>query len=320
MRTCGAITSILVSFAVFRAAIAAELVEMPADSQKGFEFPYLLFVPKQVEGGPPQYLLIETNNTGIPDDNLEVHRAAAVRAAKDSGVGNAVANHLGIPLLVPVFPRPKSIENVYTHMLDRDTILIREGPLRRIDLQLVAMAHDAKHRLADLGRPVSDKVLITGFSASGKFANHFTFLHPELVAAAAYGGLNGFIMVPLQEMRSERLEFPLGLSDYEQITGRPFDRATYSRIPQFAYMGEQDDNDAVLYDDGYPEPERSLIFKLFGRKMMPDRWEAVQAVYREQKLPVQFKTYSAIGHGTDRRINADVADFFRRVIQQPRKT
>lgn len=310
----------LICLAECMATTAAELIEVPADSQKGFEFPYVLFVPKEREGGPPQYLLVETNNTGTPNDDLDVHRAAAIHAAKESGVGNDVARRLGLPLLVPVFPRPKSMENVYTHSLDRDTILIHDGPLRRIDLQLIAMAEDAKHRLADLGRPVNDKLLMNGFSASGLFANRFTFLHPEVVAAAAYGGLNGFIMVPVEEMQSQRLEFPLGLADYKEISGHPFDRATYGRIPQFAYMGEKDDNDAVLYDDAYPEPERSLVFNLFGRKMMPDRWNAVQAIYGQQKLPIEFKTYPGIGHGTDGKIHGEVTDFFRRAVQQSPKT
>lgn len=314
----GRIISALLAWLTTSAATeAADLIEVPAAPMKGFEFPYVLFVPKQQEGGPPQYLLIEPNDTGVVDDNLEVHHAAATHAAKGSGVGYSVASHLGIPLLVPVFPRPKSMENVYTHSLDRDTILIREGSLRRIDLQLIAMAEDAKHRLADLGRPVKSKFLINGFSASGLFANRFTFLHPEVVAGAAYGGLNGFIMVPLEERQSRRLEFPLGLADYKEITGHSFDRATYSRIPQFAYMGELDDNDAVLYDDAYPEPERSLVFELFSRKMMPERWEAVQAVYRQQKLPVEFKTYVGIGHGTNGKIHTEVADFYRKAMPAP---
>jgi hypothetical protein len=65
-------------------------------------------------------------------------------------------------------------------------------------------------------------------------------------------------------------------------------------------MGEEDDNHAMIHDDAYPEPERSLVLDLFGRNMMPDRWEAVQAIYRQQKLPVEFKTYPGIGHGTNR--------------------
>ena len=305
------------------AAIAAEdtsVIEVPAAPERGYHHGYVLFVPKLVDGGPPQYLLVEPNNTGRPDDDIAAHHAAAVALARDSSVGNFVATRLGIPLLVPVFPRPSSIEDTYTHSLDRDTILIHEGPLARLDQQLIAMAEDARGRLAALGRPVNTKLLLNGFSASGLFANRFTFLHPHLVAAAAFGGLNGFIMVPAAEVAGHRLRFPLGLADFEEIAGHPFDRVAYSHVPQFAYMGEKDTNDAVLHDDAYPADQRAVIFDAFGRTMMPDRWNAVQEVYRQQKLPIEFKTYPGIPHGTNRAINSEVADFFRRVIEQPPKT
>jgi hypothetical protein len=50
---------------------------------------------------------------------------------------------------------------------------------------------------------------------------------------------------------------------------------------------------------------------------MPARWQAVQAVYANQKMPMQFKTYPGIGHGTNGKINNEVAEFFRGVIEKP---
>ena len=294
---------------------AGSLTEVPAVAEKGFHFPYLLFVPNPAVAKRYPYLLVEPNNTGRSSDDVEVHRSGAVALARDSSVGNFVAKALGIPLLVPVFPRPSSAGDVYTHALDRDTILIADGPLRRLDEQLLAMVEDAKPRLRAMGHPVKPKILINGFSASGKFANRFTFLHPQAVAAAAYGGVNGFIMLPVAELRSQALPFPLGLADFEKIAGRPFDRGAYERVPQFGYMGAEDKNDAVEYDDAYSEEERSLIFNLVGRKMMPDRWEAVQQVYADEKLPVRFRTYEGIPHGTNRAINTDVAEFFRSAVE-----
>ena len=122
-------------------------------------------------------------------------------------------------------------------------------------------------------------------------------------------------MLPVAELDSQALEFPLGLADFEKITGHPFDRVTYSAIPQFTYMGEKDENDAVVHHDAYSDEERALIFKLLGRTMMPDRWKAVEAVYQTQRLPVQFKTYAGIGHGTDGTINGEVAAFYRGMTQ-----
>jgi hypothetical protein len=293
-----------------------QLIEIPAAPDKGFHFPYLLFVPDSTEGERYDYLLVEPNNTGKPSDDPEVHRSAAAALARDSSVGNFVAKALRIPLLVPVFPRPSSTDDVYTHSLDRDTILISSGPLKRLDLQLLAMIADARPRLEEMKRPVGAKVLLNGFSASGLFVNRFAFLHPEAAAAVASGGINGFIMLPVAELKSRPLNFPLGTADFEKITGHPFDRSAYMSIPQFAYMGAEETNDAVVYDDAYSDEERTLIFELLGRKMMPDRWEAVQAVYQSEKVPIQFKTYPGIGHGTDGRINKEVAEFFRGVIEK----
>lgn len=143
----------------------------------------------------------------------------------------------------------------------------------------------------------------------------FTFLHPRDVVASAYGGLNCFIMLPVAELKTHALNFPLGLADIEKLAGRPFDRAGYQTIPQFAYMGENDTNDAVVHEDAYSIEERSLVFTLLAEKM-PERWKAVQAVYENEKLPVQFKTYPGIGHGTDGKINSEVAEFFRGAIEK----
>lgn len=293
-----------------------ELIEIPAAPEKGFNYPYLLFLPVSAEGKKYDYLLVEPNNTGRTSDDPEVHRSAATALARDSSVGNFVAKALRIPLLVPVFPRPSSTKDVYTHSIDRDTILISSGPLKRLDLQLVAMIADARPRLEAMKRPVRSKVLMNGFSASGLFSNRFALLHPEAVAAAAYGGINGFITLPVGELKSRPLNFPVGIGDLQDLTGHPFKRSDYLAIPQFGYMGADETNDAVVYPDAYSDEERTLIFELLGRKMMPDRWEAVQAVYQSEKVPIQFKTYSGIGHGTDGRINKEVAEFFRGVIEK----
>jgi hypothetical protein len=293
-----------------------ELIEIPAAPDKGFNFPYLLFLPDTPDGKQYDYLLVESNNTGRVSDDPQVHCAAAWALARESSVGNFVAKALRIPLLVPVFPRPASIKDVYTHSIDRDTILIDTGPLKRLDLQLLAMIADARPRLEAMKRPVRAKVLLNGFSASGLFANRFTLLHPEAVAAAAFGGINGFVTLPVEELKSRPLNFPVGIADLEKVTGRSFDRPAYLAIPQFGYMGAEETNDAVIYPDAYSDEERTLIFELLGRKMMPDRWEAVQAVYQSEKVPIQFKTYAGIGHGTDGRINKEVAEFFRGVMEK----
>ena len=153
------------------------------------------------------FLLVEPNNTGKLADDLAVHLAAA-RDLADKAIGGFVARELALPLLVPVFPRPEKEWELYTHQLDRDTLLVAAGPLQRLDLQLLAMIDDARARLASRGMNLPAKVLLTGFSASGSFVNRFTALHPERVQAAAAGGLNGNLILPLATLGGRELALP----------------------------------------------------------------------------------------------------------------
>ncbi len=281
----------------------------PAD---GFNFPYVLRMP----AAPVKdrtYLLVEPNNTGRISDDLNVHLEGAKKLS-GTGVGAYVAKRLDVPLLMPVFPRPETDWKIYTHLFDRDTMLIEDGPLRRVDLQLLAMVRHARARLRANGIPTHEKFLMSGFSASGSFSNRFTMLHPESVKAVAGGGLNALVMLPLASLDGETLPYPVGTADLRQLTGRGFNEKAWRQVPQLYYMGAKDDNDAVKFDDGYEESERQLIFKVLGETMQPDRWTKGQMIYGRSGANARFATYVDIGHGTNTKINEDVTAFFREVI------
>jgi hypothetical protein len=136
------------------------------------------------------------------------------------------------------------------------------------------------------------------------------------VRAAACGGVNGLLMVPVASIDDTRLRYPLGIADYDSIAGHPFDRDAWLAVPQFIYMGAMDENDAVAYDDGYSEAERATVHAVLGERMQPDRWQRCQEVYREAGANAALRTYPGIGHGTNRRINEEIAEFFRAVIEE----
>jgi hypothetical protein len=286
-----------------------ETVLIDADPAKGFHYPYLLRMPATPLKGETR-LLVEPNNTGLVSDDPDVHLDAA-RKLSQNALGAATSRRLNLPLLVPVFPRPKTGWEIYTHQLDRDSMLIESGPMRRLDLQLIAMIEDAQRRLRATGVRIPDGVLMTGFSASGTFTNRFTLLHPHRVRAAATGGLNGLLMVPAAAIGSVSLPYPIGTADVRTLTGRRVDVRAWRRVPQFIYMGELDDNDALHFDDGYNDDERGIVYTTLGERMQPDRWSRVQQIYREAGANVTFRTYEKIGHATDKRIADEVIDFFR---------
>ncbi len=293
---------------------ATTLVE--AAPEKGFHYPYLLVVPVPAPSGrsaPGGFLLVEPNNTGRVSDDFIVHLSAA-RELTENAIGGYVARELGLPLVVPVFPRPEKRWELYTHQLDRDTMLVADGLLRRLDLQLLAMIDDARARLAEQGWKLPEKVLLTGFSASGSFVNRFAALHPERLQAVAGGGLNGNLILPLATLGGRELPYPLGVADLATVGGRAFDAAAWKAVPQFFYMGALDDNDAVQFDDGYTAAEKAIVDAVIGARMQPDRWENCQRIYRDAGAAVEFRTYDGVGHFTTQKVNEEIRDFFRRQL------
>jgi hypothetical protein len=155
---------------------------------------------------------------------------------------------------------------------DRDTILGLDDEKIRIDDQLVNMIANEKSVLSSKERiTTKDKVLMIGFSASSRFTNRFALLHPELVQAVATGGINANPILPLEEIDSQKLIFPVGIGDAKEILGRNIDSEAYKNVKQYILMGETDTNDDIAFQDGYDEPERQLIYNLIGYKQMPDK-------------------------------------------------
>ena len=292
------------------------LIEVAANPAGGFFYPYFLFIPGDCSKERETYLLVESNNTGTVNDSFSVHENAARVQAQLGPLGNQLSHQLQVPYLVPVFPRPGKQWKVYTHLLDRDALLIKNGSMKRIDLQLVAMIHDAMVMLQKSGYKINTQILMSGYSSSGVFANRFACLHPELVKAYSAGGVNGLLMMPFSQWNNEKLEYPVGTSDFQKLTGEVFNFDAFARVHQFLYMGEADTNDAVQNDDAYSDKERELIYTAFGKTMLPDRWFACQLQYKVATHNAQFRTYSGVGHEMNADIMRDLVKFYTVAIKE----
>lgn len=272
----------------------AQVVEIPACPDEGFNYPYLLFVPPYLNDGANHRLLVEPNNTGVSDD-LDYHLAGA-RQLVDNSAPRNVAEALNIPLLVPVFPRPSSRTLVYTHDLNRETLLVPEGdPLCRLDLQLIAMIQDAKRLLAQNGVQIKEKIFLEGTSAGAHFTNRFALIHPELVRAVASGAINGLPTLPVSAFGGQTLRYPVGIADLKDLTGADFDLEDYRKVAQFIFMGAKDTNDTLPHADCYEPCDADLIRSVLGSPI-PDRWAKSQEIYKSTGVSVQFVTYPGVGH------------------------
>lgn len=289
------------------------LIKINADPKSGFNFSYYIFVPKGVDQQSVNYLLVETNNSGS-NDSIAHHEKEAELGATKNSLGSSIAKRLKTPFVFPAFPRPAKEWKLYTHALDRDSALTDDIEIKRLDLQLIAMIKDAKKHLLKLNIKTQDKILMNGFSASGTFANRFTLIHPEIVAGVACGGINAFPILPIKTLGKGALIYPLGTFDFEKIFNKKADLETYKKVPQFLYMGENDDNDAVLFDDAYSKKERAIIYKHIGKKMMPDRWTLAQNIYQKNNINAEFRTYKGIGHETNKTVFDDLINFYKKII------
>ncbi|HJW28782.1 MAG TPA: hypothetical protein VJ508_05965, partial [Saprospiraceae bacterium] len=182
------------------------LLRFEADPTQGYNFPYYIYIPAGCNPLFEVTMLVEPNNTGMPNDTFQVHEKAAEIQARFGPLGNSISRTLHLPLLVPVFPRDQKHWKIYTHMLDRDVMRIKKGPLKRLDLQLLEMINAAREVLFRLGYRTTQKILMCGYSSSGVFANRFACLHPETIKAYSAGGIKGLLMMPFSRMENEKLK------------------------------------------------------------------------------------------------------------------
>ena len=83
------------------------------------------------------------------------------------------------------------------------------------------------------------------------------------------------------------------------------------KYPSTFIWGALDDNDTVPYGDAYDAVDAELIKKLIGAKMMPDRWNVSQAIYKALGIPAQFVTYENTGHEIKAEMIDDIVAFFQ---------
>ncbi|QLH79058.1 PKD domain-containing protein [Halosimplex rubrum] len=292
----------------------ARLVE--ADPEAGFSYPYFLYAPDHVSSAPDAPVLVEPNNTGTSTDDFDRHLERA-RGRAEGGAG-VLADRIDAPLVVPVFPRPQA-EPVdwthYVHQLDDTTMGIDGGPLERVDRQLLRMVEDARAELAAADYPVADGIMLNGFSASGNFADRFAVLHPREVVSVTAGGLNGMAILPAAEREGRELPYHVGVANVESLTGEPFDPDALDEVNQFLYMGAEDDNDTIPYDDAWTDEDlRELALDVYGEDMVAERFPTCQEVYREAGIDAAFRVYEGVGH-TPRPATDDIVEVHRRSVR-----
>jgi hypothetical protein len=264
-------------------------VKVPANPGKGFSWPYYLYTPITVIN--PPVLMVEPNNTGTTSEDPAVHDQSASNLIDAK---KTWADQLGVPYLVPTFPRPASDPSMYTHALDRKTIQATTPNLVRIDLQLMKMIEDARSRLAGYGINVDSKVFLAGASASGSFVSRFIMLHPETVKAASIGCPGWGPAVPVGNFNGQNLPYPEGVSDLQSLVGQPFNATAFRAIPLQVWVGDEDENVDPWWN--LSDPTVALVNATFGGRLLYQRWPRYEAAYSMVTSMAQFVVFPQMAH------------------------
>ncbi|MCT4507402.1 MAG: hypothetical protein N4A48_01340 [Tepidibacter sp.] len=310
----------------------------------GFGWEYILYIPNKVS---ENNLLVVPNNTGRVSENIDIHKEKAKELILAK---SRLAEELGVPLIVPIFPRSENYQEIYTHALDRATMLTDIDELKRLDLQLIAMINHTKNILLKKGITLDNQIFMSGFSASGNFVDRFTFLHPEIVKAATIGGCDNII--PYKNLNGQNLPYPIGVYDYEKITGKEFDVNLIDEVYRYIYKGEDDEggwitsqengkvttytgkeyfdkfeapkitknirqNKFNIYNDGdlTDLQKEEISFRVYNGKILVDRFLLIKSIFDELNLDrSQFVVYKEIGHEINQEIEDDELEFFKNVL------
>ena len=303
-----------IGVAVLLGPYALRVDRIHADPRNGFHSDYYLYVPNPLrrDATGMATLLVQPNNSGRTSDDIGRHRRDAWMTGFER---KRIADELGVALLVPAFPRTARDWRVYTHALDRDVLTTRDPALARLDLQLLAMIDDARARMHADGAQVDTRVLLQGFSASAMFANRFTALHPDRVRAATIGSPGGWPIAPVAKVGVDALPYPAGIADLSALTGKPFDAAAFARVPQYLYMGADDDNDSLDFGDGWDKPMAAEVDRLFGTTPLA-RWKKSEALYAQAGANARFELVPGIGHQRKALQDRSTA-FLKQVLASP---
>lgn len=163
------------------------------------------------------------------------------------------------PFVVPIVPDLKG-------MPDFQQMSVEAVKDFQIHEKVKECIEDARVQIEQItGKTVQDKIFLSGYSASGVFAQRFALVYPELINRALIGGAAGTIPVP-----TKKLKFPIGIQDYEELFGKQFDSEVYKHI-QFAYfVGEREGakpgnfdiyGDRITDDNQIPAPMHDMSFR-----------------------------------------------------------
>lgn len=319
----------------------AYTVLVPAMPDEEFNFPYMIRIPAKDSKKyytKKNYLVFDMINNGwgksleecVEDveETLSEKRQASIRRADE----------LGYPVIMPIVPRiGVRLESekfgkgsTYEHALNRMTLLIKELTTNDknfkhnrsafvnydidyekyydLDKQVISMIDHSLNYLNDNEFNLENRIILDGYSASGTFTDRLSMLYPEKIKIVVSGATIDDKMMPMESHKGEELNFPLGIADYEEITGNEFDIEKHNSVARLIYMGKDDTNNTAVYSDCFTHYGMEQIERLYGTAVLPRAQEVILSYGNDGAKGVLILD-KGIEHSNSRYIREYVLDF-----------
>ncbi len=213
---------------------------------------YIIGIPEGMKDNAEMF--VEMYNSGGKQADSYAENVQHAMTDKGNPIEKNYVNFAtDFPFVVPIVPdlQQMSVESV-------KDFHIHEKVKECID--------DARLQIKKItGKNVQDKIFLSGYSASGVFAQRFALVYPKIIDRALIGGAAGTIPVP-----TRKIKYPIGIQDYEELFGKEFNSEDYKHI-QFAYYvgefearkaGDFDINgDRITSDAQIPAPMHDMSFR-----------------------------------------------------------
>ncbi len=275
---------------------------LPKDLEKNINIESIVLIPNKYDNNFNQ-IILECNN-----NQTNNFKSLILEAGKKAISLAEIVDKHPAPIIIPILPDEK-IGPYYQQLATECFNLPRENKNYRIDKQIVNLISKTKKIMKDqYFIDVNEKIILTGYSSSGVFAQRFSLIHPNLVEKAIVGGALGSIPFP-----SKSINYPIGIKNFKDLFGEDFNIEEYSKIDFNYYAGEKEADRLTterLTDEKKPAPMHDMSYLeistpkhvgkvdrwVFGDNLIERALYKTELLKNELKINAKLKIIEGYGH------------------------
>ena len=201
-----------------------ELITIPAKPELGFNYPFMIYIPNNLDKDDINNLLLHSCNTPTAMiDYSKSEEYTKINQLQNDSIYFVMSNKGNVPLIMPIIPRyigynPEYIEdgmqrsNLETFMdmqselnpkyqMIKEQIEYEYNRSQNIINQQMKMCEYAIMKLKEMGINMDDKIIVEGHSTGSKNAASLINQYPERVASYVIGGTTGIAEVNDKSIR-----------------------------------------------------------------------------------------------------------------------